>query len=41
MICCNGTYMYQPQTDTVLAANPLFRTTRQVIQLAENTIYIY
>ncbi|MFD1806673.1 pyridoxal phosphatase [Pasteurella oralis] len=36
MICCNGTYMYQPQTDTVLAANPLsLNQARQVIQLAE------
>lgn len=36
MICCNGTYMYQPQTDTVLAANPLsLEQSRQVIQLAE------
>ncbi|WP_101775569.1 pyridoxal phosphatase [Pasteurella oralis] len=36
MICCNGTYVYQPQTDTVLAANPLsFNQAQQVIQLAE------
>lgn len=36
MICCNGTYVYQPQTDSVLSANPLsFEQARTIIQLAE------
>ncbi|UAX41978.1 pyridoxal phosphatase [Pasteurella canis] len=36
MICCNGTYVYQPQTDAVLTANPLsLEQARQVIQLAD------
>lgn len=36
MICCNGTYVYQPQTDQVLSANPLsLSQAKTVVQLAE------
>ena len=36
VICCNGTYVYQPQTDEVLAANPLSAAqAEKVISVAE------
>ncbi len=36
VICCNGTYVYQPQTDEVLAANPLSAAqAEKVINVAE------
>ena len=36
IICCNGTYIYQPQTDEVLISNPLSKAqSEKVITLAE------
>ncbi|TDQ57357.1 hypothetical protein EDC45_1411 [Mesocricetibacter intestinalis] len=36
MICCNGTYLYQPQNDQVLAGNPLSKAqAEKVIDLAQ------
>lgn len=36
MICCNGTYIYQPQTDEVLISNPLsFAQAEKIINIAE------
>lgn len=36
MICCNGTYLYQPQNDEVLIANPLsLQQAKQLIDIAE------
>lgn len=42
IVCCNGTYIYQPQTDEVIAGNPFSKEEAlNFLDIAEKTISIY